>query len=258
MIELLQFRHSPYNEKVRWALDFKRLPHRRSSLLPGPHLPRIKRLTGRTTTPVLRADGEAIDGSARIVEWLETHHPEPPLRPAGDAERAEADRIQRWFDDALTPRMRRAVLDALLQQPGYFAQVFGDGAPAWKRSLYALSVPLAAPLVRRGNGIAGADSVADGRRACAEALDFVAERSGAGGYLCGPRFSLADLVAASSLAMIVRPPASPMAAPQPVAPAFAALVAEFAGHPGAAWVRTIYARHRGAQHDFEGASTDLR
>jgi hypothetical protein len=27
MIELLQFRHSPYNEKVRWALDLKRVPH---------------------------------------------------------------------------------------------------------------------------------------------------------------------------------------------------------------------------------------
>ena len=38
MIELLQFRHSPYNEKVRWALDLKRVPHRRHSLLPGPHV----------------------------------------------------------------------------------------------------------------------------------------------------------------------------------------------------------------------------
>jgi glutathione S-transferase len=42
MIELLQFRHSPYNEKVRWALDLKRLPHRRRSLLPGPHMGVVK------------------------------------------------------------------------------------------------------------------------------------------------------------------------------------------------------------------------
>ena len=32
MLELLQFRHSPYNEEVRWALDIKRVPHRRRSL----------------------------------------------------------------------------------------------------------------------------------------------------------------------------------------------------------------------------------
>ncbi len=55
MLELLQFRHSPYNEKARWALDFKQLPHRRRSLLPGPHMGVVKRLTGRTETPVLRA-----------------------------------------------------------------------------------------------------------------------------------------------------------------------------------------------------------
>jgi glutathione S-transferase len=66
MIELLQFRHSPYNEKIRWALDLKRVPHRRRSLLPGPHMGVVKKLTGRTQTPVLvMADGTAINGSAR-------------------------------------------------------------------------------------------------------------------------------------------------------------------------------------------------
>jgi hypothetical protein len=45
-VELLQFRHSPYNEKVRWALDLKRVPHRRRSLLPGPHLRTVRRLAG--------------------------------------------------------------------------------------------------------------------------------------------------------------------------------------------------------------------
>lgn len=51
MIELLQFRHSPYNEKVRWALDLKRVPHRRRSLLPGPHMAKVKKLTSRRPPP---------------------------------------------------------------------------------------------------------------------------------------------------------------------------------------------------------------
>ena len=133
MLELLQFRHSPYNEKVRWALDLKRVPHRRRSLLPGPHMRVVKRLTGRTTTPVLVHDGGAIDGSAQIIEWLEGQYPSPALLATDSAQREEALRIQRWFDDNITPRMRRTVLDALLQQPSMFARAFADGAPTLKR-----------------------------------------------------------------------------------------------------------------------------
>jgi glutathione S-transferase len=253
MLELLQFRHSPYNEKARWALDVKRVPHRRRSLLPGPHMRVVKRLTGRTSTPVLLHDGEALDGSARILAWLEAQHPTPALLPAVGALRDEALRIQRWFDDDVTPRIRRTVLDTLLREPAMFARVFADGRSSLARAGYACIVPLAAPLVRKGNGITGAESVQDGHRAAAEAFDFVAQRSAETGYLCGAGFSLADLTAASTLAVLVRPAASPMAAPQPVGPAFQALIDRYASHPGAAWVRRIYAAHRGARCDFDGA-----
>ncbi len=35
--ELYMFRKSHFNEKARWTLDLKALPHRRIALLPGPH-----------------------------------------------------------------------------------------------------------------------------------------------------------------------------------------------------------------------------
>lgn len=218
MLELLQFRHSPYNEKVRWALD----------------------------------------QSALIIDWLEAKHPEVALLPQDAALREEALQIQSRFDEDLTPRMRRTVLDALLRQPGYFARVFADGGSAMRRLAYACTVPLAAPLVRKGNGIAGPETLADGHRAATEAFDFVARSSAATGYLCGGSFTLADLTAAASLAMLVRPPESPMHCPQPVGRDFAALVARYAQHPGAHWVRHIYANHRGSRSDFDGLSTAAR
>jgi len=254
MLELLQFRHSPYNEKVRWALDIKQVPHQRRSLLPGPHMATVKRLTGQTMTPVLLHDGEALAGSAHIIDWLETHHAEPTLLPADPALRTEAMRIQAWFDDDLTPRIRRPVLEALLQQPGYFARIFADGAPLLKRLGYACAVPVAAGMVRKGNGITGAEAIEDGLRAGTEALDFVAARGAATGYLCGDRFSVADLTAASTLAVLIRPDDSPMSCPQPVARGFRQLMDRYADHPGAAWVRSIYRRHRGVRRDFDGAS----
>lgn len=252
-MELIQFRFSPYNEKVRWALDLKRVPHTRRSLLPGPHLLVVKRLTGRTHTPVLCHQGEAIDGSARILEWLEQRFPEPPLFPGHPADRAEALRIQAWLDEDITPRARRPVLDALLASPLYWAQVFGDGRSGPAKAAYGWMVPLAAPLIRKANGIAGAHSVADGLAAVEQALDFVAARARTG-YLAGDRFSLADIAAASTLAVVVDPDQCPMTRPRPLSPAFAAFVERFAGHPGAHWVRGIYARHRMATRDFDGKS----
>jgi len=244
---------------VRWPLDLKRVSHRRRSRLPGPQVATLRGLTGRTTTPVLcPGDGPPIDGSARILEWLERHWPQPPLCPVDAGERAEALRLQQWFDEDLTPRIRRAVLDALLRRPLGFAAVFADGRPVALRWACACTVPLAAPWVRKGNGIDGAASVDDGLRAAEQALDFVARRAGADGYLVGNAFGLADVCAGATLAVLAQPTDSPMASPRPCGAAFDAMLWRFEGHPGIAWTRQLYARHRGADRDFDGPSATAR
>src|SRR2546426_477943 len=78
---LWQFRFSHYNEKARWALDWKGIPHVRRSLLPALHVPRVLWLTGQKSVPVLVLDGRAIADSTRIIETLERRHPDPPLYP---------------------------------------------------------------------------------------------------------------------------------------------------------------------------------
>ena len=254
MIELLQFRHSPYNEKVRWALDLKRVPHRRRSLLPGPHMAKVKKLTGQTATPVLINDGEVITGSARILDWLEGQHPEPRLMPDDPVQREQVQAIQRRFDEDITPRIRCAVLDALLANRRYFARIFAEAESPLSRGFYACIVPLAAPLVRKGNGISGPAAVEEGIAAAHAALDRAATQAATTGFLVGKEFSIADITVAAALATVVRPDNSPMYAPRPVAPAFAALMARFARHPGADWVRGIYAKRRVASADFEGTS----
>jgi hypothetical protein len=50
-----------------WALDYKRVPHVRHTLLPGLHAAQAKRLSGDTsTTPVLTIDGRSIGDSTQI------------------------------------------------------------------------------------------------------------------------------------------------------------------------------------------------
>jgi glutathione S-transferase len=70
---------SHYNEKARWALDYKGVPHLRRAEVPGAHRKVARELTGGSTFPVLVVDGDAIGDSTQIIEYLETRYPEPPL-----------------------------------------------------------------------------------------------------------------------------------------------------------------------------------
>src|SRR2546426_470962 len=91
---LWQFRFSHFNEKARWALDWKGIAHVRRSLLPGFHVPRVLWMTGQKSVPVLVLDRETIHDSTRIIERLERLRPEPALYPADDAARRRAPALR--------------------------------------------------------------------------------------------------------------------------------------------------------------------
>ncbi len=251
---LLQFRYSPYNEKVRWTLDLKRLPHLRRSLLPGPHAPIVWWRTRQTATPILELDGRWIAGSAAIVAALDERVPAPPLRPVGAEAQAAARAIETRFDDGFVPRMRRAALAALMTDPDSMCRLFGEGRGPLALGLFRAAFPIGRTLIVKGNGIDGPGAIEDGKRACGEALEFVATMSARTGYLVGDRFSTADLAAAAGLAMVFPPPGSPMEAPHPRPPASQALIDAWGTHPGLAWVARIYTQHRPMIRDFDGAS----
>src|SRR5215213_6621475 len=88
---------SHYNEKVRWALDYKGVPHVRRAVLPGRHQALAKKLSGTPTLPVLILDGQAIGDSTRIITALEQRHPQPPLYPADPEERLRALELEDFF-----------------------------------------------------------------------------------------------------------------------------------------------------------------
>jgi glutathione S-transferase len=242
--ELLQFPYSHYNEKVRWALDWKRLPHRRTDLLPGPHMLRIRRLTGQSQLPVLRLEGRVLHGSARILDELERLHPEPPLCPADPALRRRALEIQAHFDQEVGPRVRLALFAVMLDTPDYVCRVFASQRSPAARALYRASFPLVAPVMKRGMGIRGPRSVEEAERVTREAFDFVARESQATGQLAGDAFSVADLAAASLLAPATDPSHPAMCRPRPMPAAVEAWLEGWSKHPGAVWVLEQYRRHR--------------
>lgn len=242
-IELLQFPFSHFNEKVRWALDFKGIAHQRINYLPGPHVPQIRRLTGQNAVPVLRIDGKVIFGSARIIDELEQRYPTPPLYPQDRALRDEALTLQARFDKELGPATRRLIFDATLGEPAYVADMFSTGHPQWKRTLYRIASPLTAIVIRKGNGV-DPERVRKAEDLVASTLDFLAERSTATGYLVGDTFSIADLAAVALLGPITDVPHPDMKKPRPMPARAEELLARYAGHPAVSWALEVYRRHR--------------
>ena len=80
---------SHYSEKVRWAFDWKRVPHARRVMPPGLHPVGGFLLTGGYTMPVVvLPGGRRIGDSTEIIAWLERLEPSRPLYPADPGLRA--------------------------------------------------------------------------------------------------------------------------------------------------------------------------
>src|SRR2546425_9473132 len=130
---LWQFRFSHFNEKARWALDWKGIAQVRRSLLPGFHIPRVLWMTGQKSLPVLVLDGDTIHDSTRIIEPLERERPEPALYPADAAARRRALALEDFFDEELGPHLRRALFHELLPETAFADAAFtlgcGPGTP---------------------------------------------------------------------------------------------------------------------------------
>ena len=239
-VELIQFKLSHYNEKARWALDYKSIPHRRTSLLPGPHTPKITKMTGRSQVPVLRLGDEIVFETVRIIDELERRYPEPALYPADAGDRARALEIQDWFDAEVGPMVRRGVFAAMIGDGRYVCGMFDSDRGLLTRTAYRATFPFVRGLMKKSMGITEEASVREAHAVTDKALQFVAHEAGPAGYLVGDRFSVADLAAAALLAPSANPPNSPMSRPEPMPAGATAWVERWADHPGVAWVRQRY------------------
>jgi glutathione S-transferase len=246
---LHQFRFSHYNEKARWALDHKRVPHRRRSYLPGMHILPMLRRSGQKQVPVWCTAGETIAGSTAIIEHLEERYPDPPLLPADPAERARALEVQRWFDDEIGAPLRAAAFHEWLGDSPYMVALFTGHAGPVARGVYRAAFPMIRVAMRSDMKLTP-ERAAHGLARAAEAFAFVAEHSGPSGFLVGDRFTVADLAAAAILSPAVLPAEFPYPPPQPHSPTFRRFLDRWVDHPGAAWVREMYRRHRGVSAEI--------
>jgi glutathione S-transferase len=84
-------------ERVALALAYKGLEAEPVEVDPANRAV-VEEVSGQSLTPVLVNGDDVIADSPRILEWLEDHHPEPPLYPADPARRAEVELLVDWFN----------------------------------------------------------------------------------------------------------------------------------------------------------------
>jgi glutathione S-transferase len=241
---LWHFPVSHFNEKARWALDFKRVPHVRRVLVFS-YLPRALWATGQGSLPILWIHGRAIADSTRIIEELERRHPDPPLYPADPALRRRALELEDFFDEQLGHALRTAILAPLFAHDpdGAVAALttgMGEGARRGIRAVF----PLFRALYKARHKI-NAATIEVAPTKVRSGLDRLAAEIQPSGYLAGDRFSVADLTAAALFSPLVQPPEFPYPPRAPMPRSLAEFRSAVADHPAFQWVLEMYRRHRG-------------
>jgi len=224
-LTMIQLHLSPYSERLRWALEWKRLPYQRQEYQPVAGEEELRRSTGISTVPVLLADGRVIGDSNAALDWLEREHPDPALLPADARERTQVRAVELAATESITPLARLIMIGrykALDLQPlaDHFASKYGWSAESQGR----------------------AESVL---RSFLPELAHAVEKSP---YLVGERFTRADLTVACMLAAVIGPPPDDLFVLDPgMRTMLGVPLAESESWGGTLrqWRDGIYRRHRG-------------
>ena len=254
---LWQLQISHYVEKVRWALDYKRIPHIRRSLPPGLHIQKARELTGDTSTvPVLTIDGHSTGDSTPIIALIEERWPQPPLYPEDPAQRRRALELEEFFDEELGPHIRRAFYHELLPHPELLVPLFTHGDPLAARTLLEQFPMLRAGIEQRFQINAATASAS--RAKVIAAMDRLEREISGIGYLVGESFTVADLAAAALFYPVARPPEFPYptVADEDLPDSWRAFLDPLAPRPGSRWVSEIYRRHRGQSAELTTGDTN--
>lgn len=243
---LWQIDVSHYSEKARWALAWKGVEHRRHSPVPGAHMVVALWLTrgAHYTFPVLSIDGQRIGDSTAIIAALEELYPEPALYPTEIAQRRRALELEEFFDEELGPYIRQLAWYEFGNDRERFTELMEATAPKplakFGRPSAAYARAYTSLRFRAGN----AEKAERGRAKVLAALDRLEAELGAGGYLVGNGFSVADLTAASLFYPLALPEGAPLQAGSPSAKGFEAFREPLRERHGLEWVEEMYRRHR--------------
>lgn len=197
-LRLITISISHYCEKARWALERAGLPFVEEPHVPPFHAPSSLLSGGNRTVPVLVADGRAVSDSTAILRWVDERLPEPArLFPVEPSLRAEVEALEERFDKDIGPHSRRLAYFHLLAHRELALRVLTKGVVGLEVTLLPPLFPLVAMLMRSAMKIDAAGANRSLNTLTQVIWDVNQRLSDGRRYLCGDRFTAADLTYAS-------------------------------------------------------------
>lgn len=201
---LYQFPISHYCEKIRWAMDYKGLDYTLKNLFPGLHLRTTKKMAPKTYVPILIDQGEQLQNSHVILNYLDEKYPDKSLSPKDPELLKKALEWEKYCDTEIGVHVRRFGYHYLLSAPKTVIPFFTQGGPCWGPLFFKLFFSKLEPIMRKVMSIDDAGAKKSEVK-IQQAIDKLHEEYQQREFLVGDKFGRADLAAAALLAPLIMP-----------------------------------------------------
>lgn len=223
------------------------MPYRERAHLQIIHRVVARRAGGGTTVPVLVCGQRVFAESNDILREADTHlAPGWRLYPEDPRQAGKVCAVQEEFDERLGPATRRWIYHGIRDRRDLAERYGCTGVPGWERRALSVFFPAMMFAINRFLDITP-ETAAQAESETREIFDGVARRLADGRpYLCGERFTAADLSFAAMAAPVLVPAeyGVPLPAPEELPTPVAAVVRELRAHPAGAYAMSLYAAER--------------
>jgi glutathione S-transferase len=206
MLKLYTINVSHFSEKARWALDYEGIAYREKLLLPGPHQLVTCRIARRTHVPVLEHDGQCVQGSSAIIDYIATSLGGTKLTANDPTERAKVFELEKELDQALGRGVQQVLYSAVLKDRRTVIDLWSSRGPFWARGFYAVAYPAVASAVKRMYKTTDLEGVAKAKQRFVTTFDELDAVLAQQPFLGGDTPNRLDITLAALLAPVCRVP----------------------------------------------------
>lgn len=204
VLKLYQFPISHYCEKIRWTLDYKNINYETQNLLPGLHVLSTRKLSNRSAVPILTNGKQVVQGSSKIISYLDDKFNQRNLTPKPQFEKDEALAWEKYIDDEIGVHVRLCCYHILLENPSTVIPLLAHNGPWYGKLFLRLMFPKLKKDMRHFMKI-NSVSAKVSQQKLNLAINKLDQHYQQHEFLVGKKFSRADLSAAALLAPLCMP-----------------------------------------------------